>query len=218
MFRLCFLQKTRYCCSLVQYPRLFSLFKPQPCFNRCFLQYLPQKKCWCKIIKAKNVLECSVAPRAPGVPRLTQTSSSDIVLNDTFLELPPESMLGCLCITPRTRMMLWSLVHFPLQPDQVVQSLTSCTNIRDTDKLWLWSTWVWPGHDSQNAAATPNSIIWPVPLAAEHRSWTALRKPAKRKINLAGPKFSPCKQTCTLILISCYSTLIIRDLPLCRAD
>lgn len=54
MFRWCFLQQTHYSCSLVRYPRLFSLFKPQPCSNRCFLQYLPQKKCWCRITKAEK--------------------------------------------------------------------------------------------------------------------------------------------------------------------
>lgn len=76
----------------------------------------------------------------------------------------------------------------------------------------------WPSPAFLFRQAAPGSIYWPVPLEAEHRSWTALREPAKSKINLAGSKFSPCKQTCILILISCHSTLIIQELPWCRAD
>lgn len=125
-------------------------------------------------------------------------------------------------------MMFWSLAHFLwsqtkwckvywLAPTSEIQTHRSSEASRFDEDL--------PVRMQQPAKpsllfrqAAPNPIYWPVPLAAEHRSWTALRKPPKSKINLAGPKFSPCKQTCTLILIYCYSTLIIWDLPLCRAD
>lgn len=174
------------------------------------------------------MLECSATQRAPRVPRLTQTSSSDMV---------PEWYISW--ITSRKHAWM-PLHHTPRTRDDALLSCTLLSEAspggptglhqhqryrhtvalkhRGLTRMCQSECSSWPSPALLFRQAAPNSIYWPVPLAAEHRSWTALRKPAKSKINLAGHKFSLCKQSYTLILISCYSTLIIQDLPLCRAD
>lgn len=165
------------------------------------------------------MLECSAAQRAAGVPRLTQTSSSDIILElyISWITSRKHSWMP-LHHTPRTRddALVYCTLPFEARPGCAkFTGLHQHQRYRSTAALkhrGLMRTCQsecrrWPSPTFLFRQAASNSIKWPEPLAAKHRSWTALRKPAKSKINLAGPKFSPRKQTCTLILISCYTPL-----------
>lgn len=198
MFRWCLSQKTHYGCSLVQYPSLFSLFKPQPCFNRCLLHYLPQKKCWCRVIKAERwarVQCCTKSPRGSKAntnKQLTHRSRMIHVLNYLQKWMPLHQ-------TPRTRDDALVSCTLPSEARAGGAKFTGwhqhqrCRHTGALKHQGLMRTCqsecsCWPGSPALLCRqAAHNSINWPVPLAAEHRSWTALRKPAKSTINLAGP-------------------------------
>lgn len=78
--------------------------------------------------KQKNVLKHSAAQRALLVLKLAQRHFSHQCI---VLELPPDSMLGCLCgASLELGMMLSFLTRFPLESGQAVQCLLACTALQ----------------------------------------------------------------------------------------